>query len=178
MKVIALVTCLLLVPCRGMAQNTAVRWYTFSGGSGTLVSPSGNTTSIMGQVIVGLLEDNLSRVFSGFLADTLLRETILAVRGLPSLPMQFSLQQNYPNPFNPATTIQYTVPTRTHVTLTVFDLLGRKVANLVNDEQEPGQHAVVFDARGEGRGGFASGVYFYVMQAGGFVNARRMIVLR
>ena len=178
MKVIALIICIMLIPGRGMAQNTAVRWYTFSGGFGTPVSPSSRTTSIMGQALVGSLQDTLSRVFSGFLADTLLRGTILPVRSFPPVPMQFSLEQNYPNPFNPATTILYAVPTRTHVTLTVFDLLGREVTTLVNDEQEPGQHAVVFDAHGPGRGVLASGVYFYVIRAGRFVNARRMIVLR
>ncbi|HTY59788.1 MAG TPA: T9SS type A sorting domain-containing protein, partial [Bacteroidota bacterium] len=85
----------------------------------------------------------------------------------------FSLEQNYPNPFNPSTTIRYNVAHRTHVTLTVFDILGEKVATLVNGVQEPGQHYVRFDAAG-----LASGAYFYRLQADGFVKTGQLHLVR
>lgn len=90
-----------------------------------------------------------------------------------SLPDFFALGQNYPNPFNPATTIEYTMRERGHVALTVFDLLGRQVATLVNGVQNPGIHTVRFDGAG-----LASGVYLYRLASAGVFETRKMIVLR
>ncbi len=90
-----------------------------------------------------------------------------------SLPGHFSLLQNYPNPFNPSTTIRYALPHRSHVTLTVFNTLGQQVATLVNDEVEAGHHEVTFDASG-----LASGVYFYRLQAGSFVETKKLLFVR
>jgi photosystem II stability/assembly factor-like uncharacterized protein len=88
-------------------------------------------------------------------------------------PSRYSLSQNYPNPFNPSTTISYSLPAASHVSLTVFDLLGREVAVLVNDRMEPGVHEVRFDASG-----LASGVYLYKLEAGSFVQTRKLMLLR
>ncbi len=85
----------------------------------------------------------------------------------------FTLEQNYPNPFNPWTTIRYALPRRSHVTLTVFNTLGQKVADLINGEVETGYHEVQFDA-----GNFASGVYFCRMKADGFVQTKPMTLAR
>jgi len=89
------------------------------------------------------------------------------------IPDHFSLQQNYPNPFNPSTTIRYALPKTVHVTLAIFNTLGQTVADLVDEEQETGFHQVEFDASG-----LASGVYFYRLMAGGFVQTNRLILLR
>ena len=91
----------------------------------------------------------------------------------PFLPQRFVLQQNYPNPFNPSTTIAYQLPSRTHVTLRVFDVLGREVETLVNDMQEPGYKSLRFNATG-----LASGVYFYRLQAGLFNVTKKFLLLR
>jgi len=88
-------------------------------------------------------------------------------------PKSFRLGQNYPNPFNPTTNILYEVPGQSHVTLTVVDVLGREVAVLVNQEQPPGKYRAVFDASN-----LPSGVYFYRLAAGTFVQAHRMMLLR
>lgn len=85
----------------------------------------------------------------------------------------FRLEQNYPNPFNPSTTIRYGLPTRAHVTLSVFNTLGQQVAILVNESQEMGYHELKFDASG-----LASGVYFYRIQAGSFVQTKKLLLLR
>jgi hypothetical protein len=85
----------------------------------------------------------------------------------------FSLRQNYPNPFNPSTTIGYTLARRSHVTLSVYNTLGQQVAALINENQESGSHEVRFDGSG-----LASGVYFYRIQAGDFVQTKRLILLR
>jgi M6 family metalloprotease-like protein len=88
-------------------------------------------------------------------------------------PTIYVLQQNYPNPFNPSTTIRYGLPKRSHVTLTVFNVPGQQVAQLVNGEMESGYHAVKFDASG-----LSSGVYFYRLRAGDFVETRRFLLIR
>ncbi len=90
-----------------------------------------------------------------------------------NLPQVFGLQQNYPNPFNPSTTIKYQLPAKSHVTLKVYDVLGREVATLANNLEEPGYKAVQWDARS-----VASGVYLYRLQAGAFVQTSKMCVIR
>ena len=84
-----------------------------------------------------------------------------------------TLSQNYPNPFNPGTTIQYILPQRSRVTLSVYDPLGRRVATLVEGEEQAGEHSVWFDA-----GRLASGVYFYRLQAGAYVRTLRLVVVK
>ena len=88
-------------------------------------------------------------------------------------PTSFSLEQNYPNPFNPSTQISFTVPSRSHVTLTVFNLLGMQVAELVNGEKEAGRYSVQFNGNN-----LASGVYFYRLHAGNFLQTKKMVLLK
>ena len=90
-----------------------------------------------------------------------------------AIPSGYVLAQNYPNPFNPATTISYDLPEGSDVTLTIYMLTGQKVATLVSEHQEAGYHRVAWDGSG-----FATGIYFYRMEAGGFVEARRMVLLK
>jgi hypothetical protein len=91
----------------------------------------------------------------------------------PRSPVSYSLFQNYPNPFNPSTTISYDLPTRSHVTLRIFNVLGQTVETLVNGNAEAGRHQVQWNP-----GHLASGVYFYRLQAGNFVENKKMILLR
>jgi hypothetical protein len=90
-----------------------------------------------------------------------------------ALPAAFALEQNYPNPFNPSTTIRYSLPERSYVTLTVFNALGQRVAMLAEGEKEAGFHEVRFEASS-----LASGVYLYRLTAGEYVQARKLILLR
>jgi hypothetical protein len=85
----------------------------------------------------------------------------------------FNLSNNYPNPFNPSTNISYTIPERGNVSLKIFDLLGGEVAQLVNGEIEAGSYNVSFNAAN-----LPSGIYFYRLQAGDFVQTRKMILLK
>ncbi len=99
--------------------------------------------------------------------------TALAPDGPGTLPVLFKLEQNFPNPFNPSTTIRYSLPHRSHVTLAVYNTLGQKISDLVNADIDAGYHEIQFDANN-----LASGVYFYRMQAGSFADAKRLILLR
>ncbi|UCF64437.1 MAG: T9SS type A sorting domain-containing protein [bacterium] len=89
------------------------------------------------------------------------------------IPLQYGLRQNYPNPFNPETVISWQLPVNSPVKLTVFNLAGQKVITLVDDRQLAGTHSVEWDASG-----FASGVYFYKLEAGGFVETRKMVLMK
>ena len=98
--------------------------------------------------------------------------------GYDGLPNQFDLGQNYPNPFNPETTIKFALPTGEDVTLTVINVLGQSVRELVNDRLPAGYHSIVFDGRNDQGKPLASGVYFYSLVAGEFKEASKMILLK
>lgn len=88
-------------------------------------------------------------------------------------PRKFSLSQNFPNPFNPITTIQYQVPSNGNVTLTIYDILGRKIATLINEKQIAGYYQAEFDGTN-----YATGIYFYKLSASGFTDTKKMILLK
>jgi len=92
---------------------------------------------------------------------------------LKYIPTEYMLFQNYPNPFNPSTTINYSIPKQSNVTIKVFDLLGSEVSTLVNKEQPQGNYEVEFTG-----GDLTSGIYFYRVQAGEFVETKKMILLK
>jgi len=85
----------------------------------------------------------------------------------------FSLSSNYPNPFNPSTRIKYAISSRQFVSLKVYDILGTEIENLVNEEKSAGSYEINWNAEN-----LPSGVYFYRLQAGSFVQTRKMILLR
>ena len=88
-------------------------------------------------------------------------------------PNGFALSQNYPNPFNPSTTINYSIPASSFVTLKVYDVLGNEVAKLVNDQKLAGSYQIMFNAVN-----LPSGIYFYRLQAGSFIETKKMILLK
>jgi glucuronoarabinoxylan endo-1,4-beta-xylanase len=122
---------------------------------------------------------------------TFVADVVSGTQEITMLPQTFKLSQNYPNPFNPTTKIRYSVPSLTgrdlvsngvrdgqipevsQVTLKVYDLLGRDVATLVNEQKVPGSYVVTFDA-----GDFSSGVYFYSFRAGNHYAVRKMILMK
>jgi hypothetical protein len=89
------------------------------------------------------------------------------------LPAEFSLSQNYPNPFNPSTVISFQLPVNSHVTLKVFDVNGREVATLVDENLATGYHAVTFAPNHT-----ASGLYFYKITAGKFSQTHKAVLMK
>lgn len=89
------------------------------------------------------------------------------------VPAKYELEQNYPNPFNPATTIKYSIAKQSNVTLKVYDMLGSEIATLVNEEKPAGVYEINFNASN-----LASGIYFYKIQAGSFIETKKMLMLK
>ncbi|HZW40007.1 MAG TPA: T9SS type A sorting domain-containing protein [Ignavibacteriaceae bacterium] len=85
----------------------------------------------------------------------------------------FSLEQNYPNPFNPSTTIKYTLPKQGLVTIKIYDVLGKEIAQLVNEEKQSGEYEVEFNGSS-----LSSGIYYYKIQAGEFVQTKKMVLMK
>ena len=94
------------------------------------------------------------------------------------IPIAYTLHQNYPNPFNPITSLRYDLPEQAQVTLTVYDLMGREVTKLVNTTQEAGYRSVQWDATDMHGKPVSAGVYLYQIQAGEFVQTRKMVLLK
>ena len=89
------------------------------------------------------------------------------------IPTELSLEQNYPNPFNPSTTIEFSLPASSQVSLMVYDLLGREVATLVNGRLDAGLHSMQFDGSQ-----LTSGIYMYRLQAGDQVQTRKLMLIK
>jgi hypothetical protein len=85
----------------------------------------------------------------------------------------YTLEQNYPNPFNPSTTIKFSIPEMSKVSLNLYDLLGEKVMTLVNEEKNAGNYSVEFNASK-----LPSGIYFYQLKVGDFISTKKMILMK
>jgi hypothetical protein len=132
--------------------------------------PASNTVGIplpIGIVVRDMLQASTSTSF------VLMTQEATGVDEDQLLPEKVELFQNYPNPFNPTTIIRYQVPVTGDVQLVVYDILGRAVADLLNERKSAGSYAVTFDGRG-----LASGVYIYRLRAGDVVRTRTLLLLR
>ena len=89
------------------------------------------------------------------------------------IPLEYALEQNYPNPFNPATKILFSVPKTSNVEIKIYDLLGREISILLNENRTAGSYELAVDM-----GSFSSGIYIYVMKAGPFVQSRKLVLLK
>ena len=132
----------------------------------TLLTNSFNLTQGTHTFIVGSGNVNLDYV-------QLVSEMVTGIKNVQNQPSSYALQQNYPNPFNPSTIIEFSLAKGSHVELQIFNILGQKVATLVNGFMNAGAHSVQFNASN-----LASGVYFYGMKAGDFQTYKKMMLLK
>jgi predicted GH43/DUF377 family glycosyl hydrolase len=167
----------------GVATSSdGISWTKYSGNP--VLSPGGTGSWDAKWVIGGgavMVRDTFRLLYTGTDASGITRfgyatsPRILygVTEGGSEVPQSYMLAQNYPNPFNPITGVRYEVSGVSEVKITVYDLLGREVAVLVNERKQPGSYEVSFDASG-----LASGVYMYRMHAGNFVQSRTMLLLK
>ena len=128
-----------------------------------------------GQTIeIGFRADAANSVWSYiYLDDVSIFTSLTGIEDKKDRPQNFTLAQNFPNPFNPMTSIEYSVVQSQNVTIKVFNVLGKEVAVLVNEKKEPGTYIAEFKTNG-----LPSGLYFYRMETGGFVQTKKMILLK
>ncbi len=119
-------------------------------------------------------DSNLSAVTFEYIGGSIPITPSVGVRDLAStIPRTFSLSQNYPNPFNPSTTIHFELPRAVHVKLKVYNILGQEVMSVLDEKREVGSHKVTVDCSR-----IASGVYFYRLVAGSFVQTKKMLMIK
>ena len=172
MNKLVLIIAVLLHCIPALPQNSKIVWSGFASG----FRNSGNSTSILmnswGELFSGSAQNSSSRIISGFLS---FRETHLTgVNNEQSpIPTVWKLEQNYPNPFNPSTTIKYQVPKAGYVSLKIYDILGREVLILVNENKIAGYYETRFNAVR-----FPSGVYIYELRSDEFTSVRIMMLVK
>ena len=163
----ALAGLLLLTPVLTAAQDVRLRFLE-SGGPAALEMGAFRLRATLGAPVgasaPGVLLHRVARR---------LRAAAAAPEAAAEIPQAYSLEPNYPNPFNPQTTIRVGLPEAARVRLDVFDVLGRRVATLLDEQRPAGWHTVVFEARA-----LPSGVYFSRVEAGAFRQVGRMLLLR
>ena len=113
----------------------------------------------------------------------LLQRSISTITGIefdhtPDMPGEYALHQNYPNPFNPTTQIEFTLPEQSDVVLEIYDITGRRINTLINDNLSTGTHTVTWDATNQSGQTVSSGVYIYRLQADSFVETKRMVFIK
>ena len=130
-----------------------------------------------GQFIVGQGINGVTSLDEGYL---LAINGISSVDDQQSFPNDFVLNQNYPNPFNPSTTISFSIPNEELISLKVFNSLGEEVAELLNETKPAGNYSLFFDSSSHSGNvrNLTSGVYFYKIAAGNFVETRKMILMK
>ena len=105
-------------------------------------------------------------------------EAVVHIQETSKLPNKFVIRQNYPNPFNPVTTLRYDLPEQSMVNIIIYDLLGREVRTLVNQTQDAGFRSVIWNATNDYGKPVSAGVYLYQIQAGEFVQTKKMVLLK
>jgi hypothetical protein len=178
---------LMVATIEASAQTSAIPWSALSSGGMISSSSATRVRTVIGQSALGQTRSSTTLITGGFLARSVGGVTAVD-QDAPPMPAVFALMQNYPNPFNPSTTIGYSIPDRSAVTLTVFNAIGQQVAQPVNAEMASGYHEARFDGSG-----LASGVYFYRIQvrpsesapgsearsgAGTYVETKKLLLLR
>ncbi len=145
------------------------------GGLGSGYQGDNISLSSTGDTLRPVWTDNSSGIYQLWTAPVWIPPDPTPVGGPPALPVGFLLEQNYPNPFNPSTAVRFTLPRSAEVEVSVFDLAGNLVATLVSGRLPAGDHQATFSAEGRGIG---SGIYFCVMEAGAYRQARKMLLVQ
>ena len=173
---LAIFVCLAVAIPHAQAQDYMIGNGVFSNGGGKITGGGYIVNGTLGQPCVGVVSNASYEIMSGIGHDVhgvLWTHVLEDFEQISTLPSAYGLEQNYPNPFNPTTTIRFALPRRSQVNLKLYNLLGQTVATLVNKELPAGEYEVTLNGDG-----LSSGVYFYRIVAGDFVQGRKLILLK
>lgn len=148
-----------------------IRASVFACGGAVISNADHRISSTSGQTLIGSAQAGNFRMHVGFWRQAQLINPVEEFSDLT--PTEYRLDQNYPNPFNPTTAIRFAVKERSHLILVVFNVLGQTVTTLVNEELAAGEYEARFSPIG-----LASGLYVYRITTNGFVQSRRMLLLK
>jgi len=146
-------------------------------GSRVFVATAGSTPSRDGLPVRIVIDNNGDVTLSNLVVNESSVPGSLALKGT-ALPMQYELSNNYPNPFNPETHISFSLPTAGEVRLSVYNVLGQQVKTLAAGTFEAGRHEVVWDGTDEAGDHVTSGIYLYRLEAGNFLETKKMMLLK
>ncbi len=158
----------------GLDRDTATDWTQYDT---MIVVPSNIVTSVA--VRPRAYADFVGTAYFDDMSLVSIPQTVITAikepnpSGSNSIPTKYDLDQNYPNPFNPSTTISFTIPLKSFVSLKVFDALGRKVSTIVSEEMHAGRYSRQWNAEG-----LPSGVYFYHLEAGTYHDTKKLLLLK
>jgi len=154
-------------------------WLSINSGGATEQSSTNFAAGLScGQPVSGRCQSSNFQVNFGFWQTGVTAPTDVQEIVTEELPTTYSLSQNYPNPFNPSTVVEFTVPHRSHVELSIYNLLGQRVVTLVDQPMSQGTYRTTWDGRDDSGGRVASGVYFYRLEAEHFVEVKKMVLLK
>ena len=156
------------------------------GGAMWLETASYKLSSSLGQSIIGTQDGPSMDLYAGFWNPWVVQMTPVEWEEVEEaqVPREFGLSQNFPNPFNPATVIEYALPGASEVKIQIYNILGQKARDLVDERQEPGYKMIRWDGRDDNGMEVSSGIYFYrivahtVHGSGNFVECRKMTLLK
>jgi hypothetical protein len=169
-----------------LCANKVERQVLDGGGAMWLETSNYKLSSSLGQSITGVQEDGDTVLYTGFWNPWVVRMTPVEWEEVDQtqLPKEFGLRQNYPNPFNPTTVIEYALPKASDVKIQIYNILGQKVRNLVDEQQDPGYKRIHWDGTDDSGKEVSSGVYFYRIVARtdqgneDFVKCKKMTLLK
>ena len=150
------------------------------GGAMWLSTASYKLSSSLAQSVAGVQGGATKKVYTGFWNPWVVETSPVEweEEDFSQLPKEFDLRQNYPNPFNPTTVIEYALPKASLVKIQIYNILGQKVRNLVDELQEPGYKTIYWDGKDDRGNEVSSGVYFYRIEAKDFVKCKKMTLLK
>ncbi|MCK4427371.1 MAG: T9SS type A sorting domain-containing protein [candidate division Zixibacteria bacterium] len=169
-----------------VSANKIERQVLDGGGAMWLETANYKLSSSLGQSIIGTQDGATKNVYTGFWNPWVVQMTPVEWEEVDQtqLPKEFGLRQNYPNPFNPATVIEYALPKASQVRIQIYNILGQRVRNLVDEPQEPGYKMIHWDGKDDYGKEVSSGIYFYRIVAhtdqgsGDFIKCRKMTLLK
>ena len=157
------------------------------GNSGAVILPGNHANSYLWQKVNNGemppgnnpdLNTNEINLIAQWIDEGALENPALEIYNNAQIPKEYILNQNYPNPFNPVTTLRYDLPEQNDVTITIYNMLGRKVKTLVNSTQDAGFKSVIWDATNYQGNPVSAGVYLYKIQAGEYISTKKMVLLK